>query len=255
MSTKARVCQQEIARAIKQRAAQEKVRLNQQGDRYIGTTKPSYALKAAVVGEIVRGWIARHPDLTPADYRHLLDSLSRSKTHNEFAFIGPLLSHLPRLRKTLTPRALNGWLARAEGWAEVDCICQSNFTADELLANWGEWKRWLVAWSQRANVHKRRASLVLLTKPVRDSADARLARLAFTNIGRLKRDKHILITKAVSWLLRDLVKHHRAEVEAYLDTNADTLPKIVVRETRNKLVGGVKRKQRGVEWVPENPVR
>jgi len=240
MSTKARVYQQEIAHAINQRAAQEKVRLNQQGDRYIGTTKPSYALKAAVVGEIVRGWIARHPDLTPADYRHLLDSLSRSKTHNEFAFIGPLLSHLPRLRKTLAPCALDGWLARAEGWAEVDCICQSNFTADELLANWGEWKRWLVAWSQRANDHKRRASLVLLTKPVRDSADARLAQLAIANIGRLKRDKHILITKAVSWLLRDLIKHHRAEVEAYLDDHADTLPKIAVRETRVKWATGKK---------------
>jgi 3-methyladenine DNA glycosylase AlkD len=246
---------QEIARAINQRAAQENVRLNKQDDRYIGTTKPSYALKAAVVGEIVRGWIARHPDLTPADYRHLLDSLSRSKTHNEFAFIGPLLSHLPRLRKTLTPRALDGWLARAEGWAEVDCICQSNFTADELLANWGKWKRALIALSKSANVHERRASLVLLTKPVRDSADRRLAQLAFANIGRLKRDNHILITKAVSWLLRDLVKHHRAEVEAYLDAHANTLPKIVVRETRNKLVGGVKRKQRGVEWVPENPAR
>ena len=188
----------------------------------------------------MRAWIARHPDLTPADYRHLLDLLSHGKTHNEFAFIGPLLSHLPRLRKSLTPRALDGWLARAEGWAEVDCICQSNFTADELLANWGEWKRWLVAWSQRANDHKRRASLVLLIKPVRDSADARLAQLAFANIGRLKRDKHILITKAVSWLLRDLIKHHRAEVEAYLGDHADTLPKIAVRETRVKLATGKK---------------
>jgi len=240
MSTKARVYQQEIARAINQRAAQEKVRLNQQSDRYIGTTKPSYALKAAVVGEIVRGWIARHPDLTPADYRHLLDSLSRSKTHNEFAFIGPLLSHLPRLRKTLAPCALDGWLARAEGWAEVDCICQSNFTADELLAKWGDWKRLLIGLSKSANVHERRASLVLLTKAVRDSADARLAQLAFANIGRLKRDNHILMTKAVSWLLRDLIKHHRAEVEAYLDDHADTLPKIAVRETRGKLATGKK---------------
>jgi hypothetical protein len=240
----ARARHQEIARAIKRRAAKENVRLNQQRDRYIGTTKPSYALKAAVVGEIVRAWIARHPGLTPADYRHLLDSLSRGETHNEFAFIGSLLSHLPRLRKTLAPHHLDGWLARAEGWAEVDSICQSNFTADELLTNWGEWKRALVAWSQSANVHKRRASLVLLTKPVRDSADTRLSRLAFANIGRLKRDKHILITKAISWLLRDLVKYHRAEVEAYLSAHADTLPKVAMRETRNKLASGVIRCQR-----------
>jgi hypothetical protein len=234
------VYHKEILRQIKQRAAKENVRLNKRGNRYIGTTKPSYPLKAAVVGETVRAWIARHPDLTPADYRHLLDSLSRGKIHNEFAFIGPLLSKLPRLRKTLAPRALDGWLARAEGWAEVDCICQSNFAADELQANWGEWKQLLVALSKSANVNKRRASLVLLTKPLRESDDARLARLAFANIDKLKHEKDILITKAVSWLLRALIKYHRQEVEAYLDANADTLPAIAVRETRNKLESGRK---------------
>jgi len=232
-------CHKEILAQIKKRAAREHVRLRR-GDRYIGTTKPFYPLRGAVYGEIVCGWTARRPDLTPAEYRHLLDSLSRGETHNEFAFVGILLYCLPRLRKTLAPRALGGWLARAEGWAEVDCICQSNFTSDELLANWGAWKRALAAWSRSANVTQRRASLVLLTKPVRDSADARLAKLAFGNIGRLKHEKDILITKAVSWLLRALIKHHRAEVEAYLDANADTLPKIAVRETRVKLATGKK---------------
>lgn len=250
---KAIIYHQEIARAIKQRAAKENVR-RKPGDRYIGTTKPSYSMKASIDGEIVRAWLARHPDLTPTEYRHLLDSLSRGKTHNEFAFIGSLLSKLPRLRKTLAPRALDGWLARAEGWAEVDGICQSNFTAEELLAHWGEWKRWLVAWSQSANVHKRRASLVLLTKPVRDSADARLARLAFANIGRLKRDRHILITKAISWLLRDLIKHHRAEVEAYLDAHADALPKVAVRETRVKLATGKKAGALHGALIIRNPI-
>lgn len=230
----------ELLAQIKQRAAREHVRLNKRGDRYTGTTKSSYAIKAAVYGEIVRAWIARHPDLTPADYWHMLDSLARGETQNEFVFVGILLRHLSRLRRTLAPRALDGWLARAEGWAEVDCICQSNFTADELLADWGAWKRALVAWSRSTNVHQRRASLVLLTKPVRESDDTRLAKLAFANIEKLKHEKHILITKAVSWLLRALIKRHRAEVEAYLDANTDALPKIAVRETRVKLKTGKK---------------
>jgi 3-methyladenine DNA glycosylase AlkD len=87
---------------------------------------------------------------------------------------------------------------------------------------------------------KRRASLVLLTRPLRESDDPRLARLAFAIIGRLKHEKDILVTKAVSWLLRALIKYHRREVEAYLEDNMDTLPKIAVRETRNKLQSGRK---------------
>ena len=92
----------------------------------------------------------------------------------------------------------------------------------------------------RQNVHKRRAGLVLLTEPLRESADPRLARLAFANIGKLKGDKDILITKAVSWLLRALIKHHRQEVERYLKDNSNSLPKIALRETRNKLKSGHK---------------
>jgi 3-methyladenine DNA glycosylase AlkD len=50
----------------------------------------------------------------------------------------------------------------------------------------------------------------------------------------------ILITKAVSWLLRNLVKHYRTEVEAYLRSNEGRLPAIAVRETFNKLKTGRK---------------
>ncbi len=232
----------EIASDIKQQAAKEGLRLDKQGDRYVGTTKPSYPLKAAVTGAIARAWIARHPELTPREYRDLLSSLSHGETHNEFAFVGVLLGARPRLRQTLEPKLLEGWLDRAEGWAEVDSICQSAFTAQELLSNWQAWKRTLVSLCKSRNVHKRRASLVLLTRPVRESDDARLAELAFANIERLKHEKDILITKAISWLLRELVKHHRADVERYLLDCADTLPKLAVRETRYKLEGGVKRK-------------
>ena len=109
-----------------------------------------------------------------------------------------------------------------------------------MLANWKQWKSLLVSLSKSQNVHKRRASLVLLTKPVKESTDPRLARLAFANIGRLKSDKDILVTKAVSWLLRALIKYHRQEVERYLKDNSDSLPKIALRETRNKLKSGHK---------------
>ncbi len=211
-----------------------------QGDRYVGTTKWVYPLSVPLAREMARAWIARHPELSPADYRRLLDLLARGESINEFAFLSDLLQLLPRHRATVRPRALAGWLSRAEGWAEVDSICQSIFTAAEILSNWQEWKQELTAFSRSENVHQRRASLVLLTGPVRHSADARLSRLAFANIQRLEGERNILITRAVSWLLRDLTAHHRPEVEQYLRDHAETLPGIAVRETRVKLATGRK---------------
>ena len=234
------VYHQEILSEIKQQVARGNVPYAEQGDSYIGTTKPCYFIRTPVVRQIAKDWIKRHPELTPADYLDLLSSLSHGESDNEFSFIGMLLEYLPKLRKTLEPRHLDGWLDRAEGWAEVDSICQSSFTAEEMLASWKQWKSLLVSFSKSPNVHKRRASLVLLTRPVRGSADARLATLAFANVGRLKHEKDILITKAVSWLLRDLIRNHRQEVESYLRDNSDSLPKIALRETRNKLKSGRK---------------
>jgi len=231
---------QEILSEIKRQAAQEGAAYVDHSDDYIGTTKPCYLIRTPVIRQVAKDWIKRHPDLTPADYLCLLDSLSQGESHNEFSFVGMLLEYLPKLRKTLKPRQLDRWLERAEGWAEVDSICQSSFTAEESLANWKQWKCWLVSLPKSSNVHKRRASLVLLTKPVRDSTDARLSDLAFANVERLKCDKDILITRAISWLLRDLIKNHRQEVESYLRDNQDSLPKITLRETRNKLKSGRK---------------
>lgn len=151
---------------------------------------------------------------------------------------------MPKLRKTVEPRYLDVWLNNAHGWAEVDSLCQSKFPASEVLANWKEWKGLLTKLASSDNVNKKRASLVLLTKPVRDSEDARLENLAFTNINKLKNHRDILITKAVSWLLRDLIKHNRQRVESYLKENGDTLPKIVLRETRTKLLTGRKTPRR-----------
>jgi 3-methyladenine DNA glycosylase AlkD len=67
-----------------------------------------------------------------------------------------------------------------------------------------------------------------------------LAQVAFKNVDRLKHEKEILITKAISWVLRSMVKHYRKPLQTYLKENADTLPKIALRETMTKLRTGKK---------------
>jgi 3-methyladenine DNA glycosylase AlkD len=75
---------------------------------------------------------------------------------------------------------------------------------------------------------------------VSQSANEEFADLAFTLINRLKHEKDILITKAISWLLRAMIKNHKSKVAAYLQKNYDKLPKIAARETKRKLETGRK---------------
>jgi len=207
---------------------------------YIGTKKFSYTIKTPIKKQIVKDWIKRHPKLSISDYIELLNSLYSGQSHDERSIAGKLLEFLPKLRKQLNPLLLKKWLSGAEGWAEVDSICQSNFSAEEMLSNWNVWKKMIAEFSSNKNIHKKRAGLVLLTKPIRESTDPRLSKLAFANIKRLKRENDILITKAVSWLLRNLIKNHREEVKRYIKENKNNLPKIAIRETTRKLLTGRK---------------
>ena len=217
-------------------------------ENYIGTNKICYAIGAETERRIIKEWVKKHPDLAASEYSELLNSLYQGESINEISIAGELLESLPRLRKNVAPKYLDMWLNRVQGWAEVDSLCQSKFTAIEVLENWKEWERLLTKLASDNNVHKKRASLVLLTKPARDSNDPRLADMAFMNIDKLKAERHILITKAISWLLRDLIRHDRQRVERYLRENEETLPKIAVRETRTKLLTGRKTPVRSIGY-------
>ncbi len=230
----------EILEKLKKHAGEGTKHQKEREKSYDGTTKPSYSIKTSIKEQATKAWLKKHPDLSFPEYLNLLDSLYQGESHDEISIAGKLLKLTPKLRKRIEPSSLNKWLGFVEGWAEVDSICQSNFPAEEILGSWVEWRSLIIGLSKDSNVHKRRASLVLLTKPVRDSADQRLTELAFAIIDGLKSEKDVLITKAISWLLRDLIKNNRCSVESYLEEKLDNLPKIAVRETKNKLLTGKK---------------
>jgi len=230
---------QEILIAIK-RAAKGTRRASNLPKGYSGTTHYQFDLTSLQERKIAKDWIKKHPDLSLSDFLDLLDSLYEGSSLDEKTMAGRLLGYLGQLRREIDPGRLNEWLSHLKGWAEIDSLCQSNFTAREVLDGWSGWQKLLRKFARDKNISKKRASLVLLTKPVRESTDEPLAGLAFENIGTLKGEKDVLITKAISWLLRDLVKNHCQRVKSYLKENEGLLPAIAARETRNKLLTGKK---------------
>ncbi len=211
---------------------------------YLGTQNKLYHLKSAQGKQIAKDFMGRHKDIAEEQFLELLNMLYRGDSFNERTFGTTLLTYKKAYKSLFTPQRTFDWLAGLSGWCEVDSLCQSTFSAQDLLSDWGSWSKMLVKLSRDKNISRRRASLVLLCKSVLGSDSSRLADQAFANLGRLKGEKDILISKAVSWLLRSLIKYHRTRVLSFLVDNQSVLPRFIIKEVSNKLTYGTKaRKQ------------
>ncbi len=202
---------------------------------YSGSSHPRYGLSVPESRQIAKAWTLQYKNISLSEFLDLLNSLYQGESTDEKKIAGQLLQYSPMLRAQISPKSLNNWLNTLEGWEEIDSLCQSVFTYKDFLTNWSRWESLLKKFSSIGNLSKKRSSLVLLTGAVHYSNDERLANLAFANINKLKTDYTILITKAISWLLRELIWNHRTKVEKYLLNNFNSLPKIAIRETTNKL--------------------
>jgi len=232
--------QKALKKLDKYRKNQKDKKTNEWVQHYLGSDKPTLGIATKEMIKMARE-IVEENDLNEKSLKELLDSLySKATCFAEIDLAARTLGAVPNLRKRLEPKVLDYWLNFTHGWAETDLLCQSNFTAEELLGNWDKWKELLKKFVGDKNIHKRRASMVLLTKSLRQSDDKILSKLAFEQVEKLKDEREILITKAVSWLLRSLVKFHREEVAKYLKENRESLPKIAYREALSKVETGKK---------------
>jgi 3-methyladenine DNA glycosylase AlkD len=209
-------------------------------DSYLGTTHSRYAINAPVLRKIAGDWMKAHRDLHARDFEKLLTSLIEAPSSTEKVMAGILMDCATTEQRKINPKIFDHWLDRLEGWAEVDALCTGKFMVHYLPAEWEKWKLLLKKFSASKNIQKRRASLVSLCSPIRYCEESEMADVALANIDKLKSEKAILITKAISWLLRSMIKLHRQSVIDYLRQNRSSLPAIAVRETEKVLRTGKK---------------
>jgi 3-methyladenine DNA glycosylase AlkD len=209
-------------------------------DSYLSSGHRYYDVSVPARRALAKAWLKQNRSIPNKDFVAVLDSLFRGKSHEEKTVASIVLAEHRAGRDAIGPKHLNAWLDHLVGWAEIDSLCQGAFKADEILANWAGWERFIRKLSRDKNINKRRAALVFLTGPVRTSDDRRLAALALEMIEALKSEREIIITKAISWLLRSLVQQHKRNIAEYVKTNRQSLPAIAVRETTRKIATGRK---------------
>ncbi len=237
MTDKSRDFYQQISTGLKKLPHKE----HKKWAAYCGTKKIYYNLKNQVKRDFIKSWYKKHKkELSFTDFISLLKLLYKSNVYEEVIAASELLGLNRQFRERINPLLIDQWLDNLSGWAEVDSLCQSKFSPEEILADWANWQKLFFKLANSANPNKKRASLVLLTQPVRQNNDSRLKELSFKLIDKHKHHKDILITKAISWLLREMINNYRQDVIDYLAKNADSLPKIALRETKRKLLTGRK---------------
>lgn len=212
--------------------------------KYLGSNKPTRCVKTGEVQKAAGEFLKKN-DLTKTEFFELIDNLYlRAKTFEEVDLAAKLIGIKKEFRKSIDLGKLGYWLTFTHGWAECDCLCQSNFEVEEILKRWEEWEKLLITLNKSRHIQQRRASLVLLCKALRQSDDKRIVELAIKQVENLKSEKEILITKAVSWVLRSMYKNHKEKLAEYLCENKDSLPKIAYRESLNKVLTGKKSKKK-----------
>ncbi len=211
-------------------------------DSYLGNTNFRYPITVPLLRKILKEWSLQHKTISGEKLSSLISSLLNGTSSTEKKVGGLLLDYFPAQRTEISPNIYHEWLEHVQGWNEIDSLCQGHFTAEEMFRNWSEWKKLLTQLSKSDAIEKRRAALVLLVTPALTSGDEKLSELSLEIIERTKHEKDILITKAISWLLRCMIKYQRPVVEAYIKEHLISLPKIAVREVTTKLVTGKKQR-------------
>jgi 3-methyladenine DNA glycosylase AlkD len=209
---------------------------------YLGNSHPRYPISIPLLRKIAKEWMINHRDMSASTFAVLLTSLIKGDSSTEKCIVGILLDYSTLDQRKFSPQLFNSWLNYLEGWAEVDSLCTGRYSDSEIVSQWKTWKPLLIQLSKSKDIQKRRASLVLLCSPLRSISDDRLAKVAFQNVLTLASEEEILITKAISWVLRNMAKLYRAELKEFLEEHQSSIPKIALRETLTKLRTGKKTK-------------
>jgi 3-methyladenine DNA glycosylase AlkD len=209
-------------------------------DNYLGNKNPRYPINAPRLRGIAKDWMKAHRHLTSTEFANLIGSMVSGKSSTEKIMAGILLDNATPSQRKFDPRLFEKWLDHLTGWAEIDAVCTGRYCDTEIPSDMDRWEKILTRLSKSSNINKRRAALVFLCSPVSHDDHPRLAKIAIQIINKLKSEQEVIITRAISWLLRSMVRYHGKAIGAYLTKHGSSLPSVALRETRVKLATGRK---------------
>ncbi len=170
-STEAKVAHDRFRAELRALADPDWSPLPPMNDSYGSSGRPCYGVSVPDRRAMARRWVGEQKRAPAEAVLAVVESLLDGESHEERTLATLLLRYSKAARTAARPGDVDRWLDHLSGWAEVDSLCQNVFAADQLLADWPEWRALIERLSTDPNINKRRASVVLLTGPVHYDGD------------------------------------------------------------------------------------
>ncbi|NIN66806.1 MAG: hypothetical protein GTO63_19370, partial [Anaerolineae bacterium] len=204
-------------------------------------------LRVFEIRQIVRAWRRVHKDVACEDLLALAEALWDGPSREERMVGLELLQRYPRCVTGLEWSRFERWRQDLDNWELTD-VLGLRVLGPWVLADADERAQHLWDLIGEKDIWSQRLGLVGAVGMNRARKGVSFPDLTLELVDQVKGERHPMITKAVSWMLRDLSEKHPDQVATYLDDNCDALAGHVVREVGNKLKTGLKsgkRKSRG----------
>lgn len=209
-----------------------------QAARTVPTALAIRGVRMSQLGRMAHDWRREHPEIAFTDVVAVAEAQWNGESLEERVMALLLVREYKRRVPELAAARFDRWRAGLDNWVVTDTLAV-------LLALWvpadlAERTNYLWMLIADEDVWSRRLALAAAVLMNRASDDPRIPDLTLALVDRVKAERHPMVTKAVSWALRELTKRHREALVAYLEANRGVLASHVVREVENKLRTGLK---------------
>ena len=186
---------------------------------------------------LAREWRRAHRDVDQAVVLSLVEVLWNAESRDERALGLEILNLHPDLVRDLEVARFDRWRLDIDNWGVCD------FLGTRILGPWVEAEpedrlRYLEQLVGDAHLYSRRLGLV--ASVYLNTGGTEYGEWTLSQVDRLIDERDPMITKAISWSLRQMTRHQASIVEAYVDSRTDRIAALPRREVRNKLRTGRK---------------
>ncbi len=198
-----------------------------------------YGVRTPVTREMARSWQRAHRDVDRDELFALVSAMWDGESREERIVALELLQHHPKLIPDLTREHFDRWRRDLDNWELTDVLGVA-VLGPWVVADQDERAGYVRKLVADEDVWSRRLGLVSAVGMNRAHKGISFPDFTLELIDQLKEERHPMITKAVSWALRDVARRHPDQAAAYVESNRDVLAAHVVREVSNKLQTGSK---------------
>jgi len=186
---------------------------------------------------LARDWRRANRDATPAEVLALVESLWGGESREERALGLEIL----QTRADLIRRLDRNWFDRRR--PDIDNWAVCDFLATRVLGPWvavdsASRLAYLEDLVGGNHLYSRRLGLVASVPLNRDGPEH--GAWTLRQVDRLLDERDAMITRAISWVLREMTRHQAEDVARYLESRGDRLAALPRREVRSKLRTGRK---------------